>query len=402
MRGGRRDQNGPFLAAELTALGLVPVAITLVGDAAEELEAALAGGLREDLLVVSGGLGPTHDDRTVEVLARAAGLPVVVEPELEGEIEARSREIARRLGRPYADFEPGVRKQATIPEGALSIGIAGTAPGLVVDAGGATVVVLPGPPRELRRLWRAALETEPVRRVLARVEPPRRRVLRFFGVSESAVAKAVAEAGGEPAGAELTVCAHDGEIWAEIFGEGDELAVQLRKALGPFLFAEDDRPVEELLLASARKDGLSLAVAESCTGGLVAARLTAIPGASDVFRGGVVAYDNDVKLGQLAVPEDVLERHGAVSAEAAKAMADGVCDALGADLGVAVTGIAGPGGGTTDKPVGLVFLHAVGPGGEESQRLLLPGDRDAIRRRATSAALHLLRRLLAQRRDRDA
>ena len=402
VRGGRRDENGPFLAAELTARGLEPAAISVVGDEPQELERALREGLAADLLVVSGGLGPTHDDRTVELLARASGLETVVLPELEQEVEEISRRIAARFGRPYAEFELGVRKQATVPAGARVIGIAGTAPGLVVETDGAVAVVLPGPPPELRRLWAAALEDEGVRLVLSRAEVPLRTVLRTYGVSESAVAKALHDAGGEPKGVSATVCAHGGEIWVELFGEADELAAELRTRLAPFVFAEDDRPVEEIVLDAARTRELSLAVAESCTGGLIGGRLTTITGASDVFRGGVIAYDNDVKLGQLGVPEAVLREHGAVSAEAAQAMADGVCSALAADAGVAVTCIAGPAGGTEAKPVGLTYLHATGPWGELARELRLPGDREAIRRRATVAALHLLRELLTQSRDTSA
>jgi nicotinamide-nucleotide amidase len=163
VRGGRRDANGPFLAEELTRLGLEPARIMVVGDESAELEEAIREGLHADLLVTSGGLGPTHDDRTVELLARAAGLEAPVDPELEREIEEISRRIAERFNRPYAEFEAGVRKQATVPAGGRVIGIAGTAPGLVVETDGAVVVVLPGPPPELRRLWRAALEDEAVR-----------------------------------------------------------------------------------------------------------------------------------------------------------------------------------------------------------------------------------------------
>ncbi len=402
IRGGRRDANGPFLAEELTALGLEPARITLVGDEAGELEEALREGLSADLLVVSGGLGPTHDDRTVELLARAAGLGLSVEPALEQEIEAVSRRIAERLGRPYAEFEEGVRKQATVPEGGRVIGIAGTAPGLVVPAGDAVVVVLPGPPPELQRLWRAALEDEAVLSVLARTEAPEHRVLRVYGVSESAVARALSEAGGEPEGVQATICAHDGEIWIELFGDGEVLARAMREALEPAVFAQDARPVEEHVLEAAREQGLSLVTAESCTGGLVAARLTSIAGASDVFRGGIVAYENDVKLAQLRVPEKTLTEHGAVSAEIAAAMASGARASLDADVAVAVTGVAGPEGGTPEKPVGLVYLHASAPGGEQGKELRLHGDRDTIRRRATAAALHLVRELLAQSRHESA
>jgi competence/damage-inducible protein CinA-like protein len=402
VRGGRRDSNGPFLAEELTRLGLEPARITLVGDEPAELEEAIREGLAADLLVISGGVGPTHDDRTVELLARAAGLEAPVDPALEREIEEVSRRIAERFDRPYAEFEAGVRKQATVPAGGRVIGIAGTAPGLVVETNGAVAVVLPGPPPELRRLWRAALEDEAVRRVVGRGEAPERRVLRTYGVSESAVAQALAEVGGEPEGVQATICAHGGEIWAELFGPAEVLAAALRQALGPAVFAEDDRAVEELVLDLAREQGLTVAVAESCTGGLVAARLTSVPGASDVFRGGIVAYEDDVKLAQLGVPAETLAAHGAVSSETAASMADGVRRSLGADVAVAVTGIAGPGGGTPEKPVGLVHLHTSGPGGEIARELRLPGDREAIRRRATAAALHLLRELLARSRHTSA
>jgi competence/damage-inducible protein CinA-like protein len=396
IRGGRRDANGPFLAEELTRLGLEPERITIVGDDPNRLEPAIREGLEGDLLLLSGGLGPTHDDRTVELLARAAGLEARVDPDLAQEIEGISRRIAERFGRPYAEFENGVRKQATVPAGGRVIGIAGTAPGLVVETGGAVAVVLPGPPPELRRLWNAALGDTAVRGVLARAQAPERRILRVYGLSESAVARALAEAGGEPEGVQATICAHAGEIWVELFGEAEGLAAELRRALGPSVFSEDDRPVEELVLDLARELGLSAAAAESCTGGLVAARLTSIPGASDVFRGGIVSYDDDVKREQLRVPAEVLAAHGAVSAETAAAMAEGARAALGADVAVSVTGIAGPGGGTPEKPVGLVYLHVAGPGGEAARELHLPGDRDAVRGRATAAALHLLRELLAQ------
>jgi nicotinamide-nucleotide amidase len=215
-------------------------------------------------------------------------------------------------------------------------------------------------------------------------------------VSESAVARALAQAGGEPEGVEATICAHDGEIWAELFGPAQALASTLKAALGPAVFAEDDRPVEELVLDLVRKQGLTLGAAESCTGGLVAARLTSVPGASDVFRGGIVAYENDIKLSPLGVAEETLAAHGSVSAETAAAMAQGARTSLRADVAVAVTGIAGPGGGTPEKPVGLVHLCAAGPGRELARELHLPGGREAIRRRATAAALHLLRELLAQ------
>jgi nicotinamide-nucleotide amidase len=403
VRGDREDKNGSFLAAEALRLGLEPERITIVGDRPDDLERALAEGFEADLCLVSGGLGPTHDDRTVEMVARAAGRGLRVDEQLEKEIGAISRMIAERLRRPYSEFEHGVRKQATLPEGAVSLGLAGTAPGLVLEAGSCAVVVLPGPPRELRRLWPRALETEIVRRVLERAPALRRQVLRFFGTPESAVARALADAGGDGDGVEATICAREFEIHVDLVVDpgaeerAEEIASALRAALGRYLFSEDERTVSEIVLDLCRARGLTLATAESCTGGLVSARLTAVSGSSAVFLGGVVAYANGVKERELGVPASLLEEHGAVSAEAAQAMAQGARERLGADVGVAVTGVAGPGGGTEDKPVGLVFVHAAGPDGEEARRTELPGDREMVRGRATAAALHLVRRLLENR-----
>jgi nicotinamide-nucleotide amidase len=408
VRGDRTDLNGPFLAAELLRLGLEPARIVIVGDREEELAAAFEDGLTADLCVISGGLGPTHDDRTVELVARAAGVGLRLDAGLNDEIGGISRRFAERLGRPYVDFEAGVRKQATIPDGATSLGLAGTAPGLVLETGSSVVVVLPGPPAELRRLWQRALETEPVQRVLARARPPELRLLRFFGASESAVAKALADAGGDGDGVEATICARDFEIHVDLVVEpgaekrADELAERLVSPLSRYLFSRDERRIEEIVLDLCRARGLSLATAESCTGGMVAQRLTSVPGSSEVFLGGVVAYANDVKVQELGVPEGVLERHGAVSAETAAAMAAGARERLGAGVAVSDTGIAGPGGGSDEKPVGLVYLHAIGPVSERSADFVFPGDRDSIRRRATVTALHLVRRLLQQSRDESA
>ena len=383
------------------AHGLEPARITIVGDAPAELEAVLREALETDACLVSGGLGPTHDDRTVELAAHAAGLELVVDDALEREIESISRSVAERLRRPYADFAPGVTKQATRPSSAVSIGLAGTAPGLVFRAPtGCVVVVLPGPPSELRRLWPNALASEPMRELLERTRPPGRRVLRLFGVSESAVARALDEAGGDGDGVEATICAREFEIHIDLVVEpeaeeqGDALETALTDRLEQWLFARDERRVEELVLSLAGARGLRLATAESCTGGMVAARLTAVPGSSESFVGGVVAYADGVKRSELGVPEELLAEHGAVSAEVAAAMAEGARRRLGADVAVAVTGVAGPGGGTAEKPVGRVHLHAAGPDGSLARMLDLPGEREQIRVRATVTALHLLRALL--------
>jgi nicotinamide-nucleotide amidase len=336
------------------------------------------------------------------LLARAAGLPLRVDPELEARIEARSREIAARLRRTYSEFAPGVRKQAMVPEGAIATGLAGTAPALVVGLDGCVAVTLPGPPRELQALWPGVLETEPLRLLVARAQAPERRVLRFYGVSESSVAQALAAAGGDGGGVEVTICARDFEIHVDLHVEpgaearAGELEAAFVKPIERHLFGRAEAPIEEIVLDLCRVRGLTVATAESCTGGLVAARLTSVPGSSDVFMGGVVSYSDDVKEAQLGVPAEVLGSYGAVSAETAAAMAHGARARLAADMAVSVTGIAGPGGGSPEKPVGLVYLHAAGPDREVAVDFSVPGDRETVRGRAAVGALHLLRRLVTE------
>ena len=402
VRGDRHDRNGPYLASSLLRLGVEPARITVVGDNPTDLEAALREGLAYDLLCVSGGLGPTHDDRTIELLARAAGVGLHVDDELVAAIEELSRRVAARLNRPYADFADGVRKQATLPDGAAWVGLVGTAPAVVLESGDCTVVALPGPPRELQQLWPRVLETKRLQSLLARATVPQRQVLRFYGVSESAIAQALTAAGGDGDGVDVTICARDFEIHVDLFAaagakaRAEALAARLVAPNERYLFSREEGSTASLVLDLLRTRDLTLATAESCTGGLVAARLTDVPGASDVFLGSIVAYSNGVKGEQLGVPEELLSTHGAVSAETAAAMAHGARERLSADVAVAVTGVAGPDGDTEEKPVGLVFLHASGPMGERDLRLDFPGDRETIRGRAAVAALHLVRRLVTQ------
>jgi nicotinamide-nucleotide amidase len=404
VRGDRNDLNGPFLAREALRLGLEPARIAIVGDDPTELEAVLRAAFEEgDAVLTSGGLGPTHDDRTVELVAKALGVGLHVDPELEGLIEGVSRAAAQRLQRDYADFAAGVTKQTTVPDGARAIGLAGTAPGLLIPRdGGRIVVVLPGPPSELQRLWPNAIETDEFRALLGRTQPPARRVLRFFGVSESAVARALADAGGDGEGVELTICARDFEIHVDFVvqpgseARSEALEAALMPPIEQWLYGRDERGVEEHVLELCRERGYQLATAESCTGGLVAARLTSVPGSSAVVLGGVVAYADGVKRAELGVPAALLAEYGAVSPEVAAAMAQGARARLGADVAVAVTGIAGPDGGTPEKPVGLVYLHAEGPEGGLGREFSFPGDRASIRARSVVGALHLVRRLLTQ------
>ncbi|MGH3081318.1 MAG: nicotinamide-nucleotide amidohydrolase family protein [Gaiellaceae bacterium] len=407
VRGGRVDENGPYLARELSARGIEPERISVIGDHPVQLEAALRDVLQLDLVVTSGGLGPTHDDRTIELLAKAANRELRVDEELERDIEGVVRGLAERFRRPYDELEAGVRKQATLPEGGISLGLAGTAPGVLLQTGSALAIALPGPPGELQRIWRTALERPELQALFARVNNPAHRILRFFGLPESAVAGVVAQAGGESEGLEVTICAHDLEVQVDLVvppgaeTQAERVMAALREAHPRALFAEDGEAIEAIVLDLARGRGLTIGTAESCTGGLVSARLTSVPGSSDVFAGGLVAYDDRVKLDGLGLSSELLERHGAVSAETAAAMAAGARRMFGVDVGVSVTGVAGPGGGTPQKPVGLVFIHAETPDASHGVELRLPGNRDAVRRRAAASALHLLRRLLAQSRHED-
>lgn len=398
LRGVISDQNGAHLAASLEAHGFSVQRTLVVGDSLPDIER----GLREliasaDIVVSSGGLGPTHDDRTVEALANVAGAALVLDAGVLERIDRWTDQVAVRYGLDRAGFDAGNRKQAHVPVGAAVLGMAGTAPGLVLPIDGSVVVVLPGVPSELRRLWADAPEHAALADIFARATPRARWLMRTYGIGESHVADIHRSAGGDPPGVETSICARSFEIEIDIRADpghddaGAKLAVKMRADLGGHLFATDERPLSEIVLDLLRARGWKGATAESCTGGMVAAALTDIPGCSDAFAGGVVAYSNQLKHDLLGVPEDVLERHGAVSAESAAAMAAGARARLGADAAVSVTGIAGPGGGTDEKPVGLVYLHVSSPAGEDVRRMDIPGSRDAVRGRAATAALQLLR-----------
>ncbi|HUZ84203.1 MAG TPA: CinA family nicotinamide mononucleotide deamidase-related protein [Gaiellales bacterium] len=402
VRGVIGDRNGCHLAENLEQIGFAVRRLLTVGDGVEEIAAGLAELVPvHDLVVTSGGLGPTHDDRTVEAVARVAGVPLEVDRAVLETVTRWTDEVAERFGYDPARFAAGNLKQAHIPAGASVLGIAGTAPGLILNVAGAIVVVLPGVPSELRRLWAAAPDHPLMRALVGRAQPRSRFLLRTYGIGESHVADLFAAAGSDPEGVETSICARSYEIEVDVRAlpgaeqAGADLADRLARSLGEHVFSRDRRTVAELVLDRARAAGLTVATAESCTAGMVASMLTDVPGSSDVVAGGVVAYADAVKTGLLGVDPALLERHGAVSAEAAAAMAAGVRERLGAGVGVAVTGIAGPGGATPGKSVGLVFLHVSAPGGEFCRRLDATGGRAEIRARAATAALHLLRTSLA-------
>ena len=406
LSGRVQDRNGPWLADRLAELGVELAHVLITGDRREDLLSALAFMRAEgaDLIITSGGLGPTADDMTAEVVADFAGRPLRVDEDLErriGEIIAR---FARRWNLDPKALEIANRKQAMVPEGAVALDPVGTAPGLVVPADGQVVVVLPGPPRELQESWRQAVETEPFRRAIAAAPRYRQTMLRMFGIPESEIAETLRVAEGEIGlvGLEITTCLRRAELEIVIRsdqtsdGTAERLVELMVMRHGEAVFSRDGSSIEQQV--GGLLEGRRLAVGESCTGGLLAARLTERAGSSSYFAGGVVAYSNEAKSELLGVPPALIERHGAVSEEVAEALADGALERFHADTAIGLTGIAGPGGGSEDKPVGRVCFSVVVVRDGETERVTrtvdLPGSRADVRDRSTAVALHLLRRLL--------
>ncbi len=402
LRGVISDANASHLARSLEGHGFTVTRTLIVGDELEDIEAGLRDLLQgSDLVVTSGGLGPTHDDRTIQAVATVAGVDLVLDGDVLERITRWTDTMSERHGFDRARFTDGNRKQAHIPAGADVLGIAGTAPGVVVAVGDAQVVVLPGVPSELRRLWAMAPDHPRLAGLFARTVRRSRRLIRTYGIGESHVATLFDSLGGDPPGVETGICARNFEIEIDIRADqaatanGDRLADELTGLLGEHVFAGDERPVAAIVLDLLAARGWTLAAAESCTGGLVARMLTDIPGSSRSFVGGVVAYADEVKTALLDVPAAVLAASGAVSPETAAAMADGARRRLAADVGVAVTGIAGPGGESPGKPVGLVHIHLESPAGRVAERFEFTGDRAGIRARAATAVLHMTRAHLA-------
>jgi nicotinamide-nucleotide amidase len=399
------DRNGPWISQRLAEHGVEVAHILVVGDRPDDLEAGMRfmAGEGCELIVTSGGLGPTADDLTAEIVARFAGVELELDQGMEEKIAAIIAGFARRMRFDPEALRVANRKQAMIPRGAEAIDPAGTAPGLVVAVDdGPTVIVLPGPPRELHAMWQPALETDAVREVLAKADPYIVQTVRMFGLPESEIAKSLREIEAETdlSQLEITTCLRRGEL--EIDVRHRPGAERTREAVvgglierhGPFVFSTDGSTIDEQVAALLR-DRRRIAIGESCTAGLLAARLADPPGASDYLLGGVVAYSNEAKIELLGVPAELIERQGAVSPEVAEAMADGAAERFGAELGVGLTGIAGPEGGTKSKPVGYVCFCVKVPGGPMIARdPVIPGDRHEIRDRSCTVALHLIRRVL--------
>ena len=404
LTGRTSDRNGPWVSERLGELGVEVSHITVVGDRAEDLEASLRflveGGV--ELIVTTGGLGPTADDLTTEVVAAFAGRELELDEAMEARITAIIAEFAKRMKFDPEGARDGTRKQAMIPAGARPLDPIGTAPGIVVPAGEQVVIVLPGPPRELRGMWPAAIAAPEVAAILERAPELRTAEMKMFGIPESTLAKSLREIGAtEPIERlEITTCLRRGaELEIDVRYEAGDVGVQealfagLRERHGPFIYTERGESIDELVAAAL--SGRRLGLAESCTAGLLAARIADRPGASAYFAGGAVTYSDAAKTEVLGVAPELLAAHGAVSPEIAEAMADGALDRFGADVAVGVTGVAGPDGGTEAKPVGYVCICAKTAEGRVLARdPKLPGGRDDVRDRSVSVSMHMLRRLL--------
>ncbi|OHU19285.1 competence/damage-inducible protein A [Mycobacteroides franklinii] len=400
------DANGPWLSEHLREVGVDVAHICVCGDRKEDLLAQLQFLTDQDvdLIVTSGGLGPTADDMTLATVAEFAGTTLIFDADLEAAIMDRLRPMANRWEN--VDWEAlrvGIAKQALVPARGQVLDPVGTAPGAIMGTDKVVIVVLPGPPHELQRMWTSAVDAAPFRALVgedaAAIEQT---TLRLYGITEPDIAETLRLAEddlGSLAALEITTCLRRSEV--EVVTRFEPSARPVWERLDEFihsrhgsaLFSSDGSTVDEIVARLLH--GRRLAVAESCTAGLLGARLADVPGSSAYFLGGVISYANDVKIGQLRVDPQLLADHGAVSPQVAEAMADGALAALGADIAVSTTGVAGPGGGSADKPVGTVCLCVKTATGERADlRVVIPGNRNQIRERATTVALHLLRRLL--------
>jgi nicotinamide-nucleotide amidase len=393
----RIDTNSLFLTEQLNQLGVDVIRKSVVPDDRRALREAFAKALeRADLVIATGGLGPTEDDVTREALADLLERRLLPNAQV-------LREIRERFARRGRTMTPNNERQALVPEGATVFPNAfGTAPGLWLEARGRVVVLLPGPPSELRRIF-----TEQVRPLVEQRAGERRmahRLLRVAGMSESNLDHRISAIYKQYEDVETTILATPEGIeihvtlWSEdAAGAGrvlDELSGRMAMALGEAVFSVNGETLDEVVARELQLSGATIAVAESCTGGMVSARLTTIPGSSIFFLGGIVSYSNQMKASWVGVPAQLIEQHGAVSAEVAIAMAEGVRRSAGATLGVGITGIAGPGGGTPEKPVGTVHFALADAAGAQERLYRFGGDRGRIRHLASQTAMNMIRRYL--------
>ena len=391
------NTHAQYLGRELSALGIGISRHTTVGDDWDELRKVLREALeRAELVITTGGLGPTTDDITLAAIADVLGLPLVLNETVLSWIE----EYFAKRNQPVPE---NLTRQAYFPAGATLLpNAAGTAPGCVVEKNNRTVIALPGPPHELMPMF----ETHVMPFLASRLSAKGTlyfRVVKVTGLAEFAVQNLLRNLEGREK-VRLGYIAKPGEVHVRIAAEGCDAAEarelvtgmveEVHARLGDFIFAYDEECIEDVTGKLLRAKGYTVAVAESCTGGLLSARLTDIPGSSAYFMGGVVAYDNETKKRILGVREEILREKGAVSFQTAVAMAEGVRRLLSTDAGIGITGIAGPSGGTPEKPVGLVYVAVAVPGKTVVKKYLFSGGRFAVRQGAANAALKMLRDLL--------
>jgi nicotinamide-nucleotide amidase len=393
----RTDTNSLWLTERLNSVGVEVKLKTIVGDDDARLEETIRDALkRSGIVVLTGGLGPTEDDITRKIAARALGRRLALDEKVLEEIRTRFLRWGRKMPEINA-------RQAMVIEGAEVLpNPNGSAPGMYLEHEGRAVVLLPGPPRELKPMF----DNHVLPKLSQRAGAVRvvRRVLRVAGLGESAVDERIAPVYTQYKNPQTTILFTNTDIEIHLTAQAkseaeaelllDGLAGQIEERLGDAVFAFRGEKMEEVVGLRLAVGGFTLATAESCTGGLIAHRLTEVPGSSTYFMEGVVTYSNEAKTRLLGVPAELIEAHGAVSAEVAEAMAEGVKRRADTDFGLAVTGVAGPGGGTEEKPVGLVYVALADDAHTEHRRLMLPGDRYLIRWRASQFALDLLRRRL--------
>ncbi|MGI6513473.1 MAG: competence/damage-inducible protein A [Syntrophomonadaceae bacterium] len=397
--GNTIDTNALYLSRELSAMGIRVIGRTTVGDNREMIVNGLRTGYDlAELVVCTGGLGPTLDDLSREAAAEVLNLPLVhSEPELE---RIRRYFACRRREMPESN-----RKQAMFPAGArILVNRAGTASGFMVSRNGKNLVLLPGPPREMEVVFKESLQ--PLLRDLihqtGRVVLTR--TIKVVGLGESQVESLLGDVIADPDGCSIALLAKDGEVHIRVTRDGatesaaestlESVIERMRKNLGDNIYGEGDETLPGVIVRLLSNKGHNVALAESCTGGMAAKMLTDIPGSSAVFWGGVVSYSNEAKTRILGVSDETLKRYGAVSPETAREMARGMRNLAGSTFGISLTGIAGPEGGTYEKPVGLVYLGMATAEGEETRELRLMGGRDGIRTLAARTALDWLRRTL--------
>lgn len=391
------NTHAQYLGERLAATGIEVTLNTTVGDDGARMRQVLGQAVqRSDLIIITGGLGPTTDDITPETVAAVLGLPLVADQESL----VRIRELFHRRGQKMAQSN---LKQAYFPAGSQILpNKVGTAPGALIEKDKKIIILLPGPPRELSVMF----EESVLPFLSAKADAGaamKYKIFRLTGISESAVQDLLKDLGGQ-GNPGIAYIAKPGEIRVRLSarsgkeGRAEELLAELSRRVKPrldqYIFACDEEILEETVGQLLLAKGLSIGAAESCTGGLVAARLTDVPGSSAYFKGGVVAYSNEIKSGLLGVSMSVLERFGAVSKETAMAMAQGARERTGADIGLATTGIAGPGGGTPAKPTGLVYVSLAADDGVLYREYRFPGFRTAVRQGTVNAALHTVKQYL--------